>query len=350
MGHVVKYLLRSVVVLVIVGVSALLFARWRWNAGLRMNLDLVRDVRMSSYGGTTLAFTPDDAFVATNTHGRSAQITFTALPPQAADVEFAAPGDQVSSMTIDSTGTWLAARCRTVTICIWTMADAQLLGTIALPPNESVMSSLQFINHHAQLQIVWGSQVEHWSLPQLKLMQRSNLTDYHAPKRGSMVISAQGTYVAMGNQDGQVTLWAGGTGASLMTLRAHGDEVAGLAFSPDERLLATASFDRMIHIWQLPEGRLLHTMKSIGNSVLAFNPDGTILASGDGQEAGSHGLRGNSYVFLWDTATGARIGRAELLHPDHDGFILDLAFSATGQLLGCADSEGIIHVWRLVPH
>lgn len=338
------------VVLVLIGVIAILFARWHWNYGLRINLDLVREEQLSIYGGSDLVFTPDDAFVATNTHVNSAHITFTALTPQTDEVEFAALGDRISSITIESTGTWLAARCTNATICIWTIADAKLLGTIDMPPSESIMTSLQFMKHDAQLHIVWGSQVERWSLPDLTMLRRYTLTEYHAPKRGSMVISLQGTYIAMGNEDGQVTLWDGATGALLMTLREHRDEVASLSFSSDERLLATASFDRTIHIWQIPEGRLLHTMQSVGNSVLAFNPDGTILAFGDGQETGSHGLRGNSYVFLWDTTTGARIGRTEISHPDSGGFMRTIVFSATGHLVASVDSEGRMYVWRVVSH
>ena len=341
------HLVQILGIMLLVAGGLILFLRWRWTHGLTIQLNPVLTWQ-TTQGAETLAFTPDERFVATNTHVDSAHITFTALTPQTDEVEFAALGDRISSMTIDSTGTWLAARCTNATICIWTIADAKLLGTIDMPPNESIMTSLQFMKHHAQLHIVWGSQVERWSFPDIIMLRRYTLTEYHAPKRGSMVISSQGTYIAMGNEDGQVTLWDGATGELLITLTEHTDEVAGLAFSPNEQLLATASFDGTIRIWHLPDGQLLHTMDVIGNSDLAFSPDGTILASGDGQETGSHGLRGNSYVFLWDTTTGARIGRTEIVHPDNDGFIRAIAFSATGQMVASVDSDGRVLVWTLV--
>ena len=143
-------------------------------------------------------------------------------------------------------------------------------------------------------------------------------------------------------------LWNGRTGELLLTLTEHTDEVEALAFSTDEQQLATASFDGTIRVWHLPDGRLLHTFETIGNSVLAFSPDGTVLASGDGQEAGSHGLRLMSRIYLWDMQTGANVGRGEITH-QKDAFIEHVCFSSSGRLLGNTDSEGGVTIWALKP-
>ncbi len=49
---------------------------------------------------------------------------------------------------------------------------------------------------------------------------------------------------------GQVKLWDSQTGKEMATLVGHTDRVFSIAFSPDGKLLATASFDRTIKLWQ----------------------------------------------------------------------------------------------------
>src|SRR5262245_57936742 len=43
--------------------------------------------------------------------------------------------------------------------------------------------------------------------------------------------------------------------------RAHTSDVAALAFSPDGKTLASASWDRTIKLWDFPAGKVRHTLK-----------------------------------------------------------------------------------------
>ena len=72
------------------------------------------------------------------------------------------------------------------------------------------------------------------------------------------------------------------TGLVLRTLVGHTAEVVGIAFSPDGRRIASASFDRTIKLWDTATGSEVFTLRghTSGLLVLAFSPDGRRIVSG----------------------------------------------------------------------
>jgi WD40 repeat protein len=78
-----------------------------------------------------------------------------------------------------------------------------------------------------------------------------------------------------------VRLWRVATGAEVGCFQRHTDSVNTVTFSPDDKLLASGSYDGMIILWNMPSGKTARSFKGHKTSVtcLAFAPDGKTLAS-----------------------------------------------------------------------
>lgn len=87
--------------------------------------------------------------------------------------------------------------------------------------------------------------------------------------------------LATASFDQTVRIWNPLTGACLQVLRRHSDSVYAIAFSPDGDFLASGSLDESICVWSVAEGTLLRAWEGGRGSIfeLAWSPAGERLAA-----------------------------------------------------------------------
>jgi WD40 repeat protein len=107
-------------------------------------------------------------------------------------------------------------------------------------------------------------------------------------------------YFASGSEHGKVWLWnQDSSSISLInSMHSHTSVVRSLAFSPDSKLLASASDDGSIMLWKVPCGRCVHVFQAAAGSKftsVSFSPKGRVLvsaATGDSADDGT--------IAMWD--------------------------------------------------
>jgi RNA polymerase sigma factor (sigma-70 family) len=146
--------------------------------------------------------------------------------------------------------------------------------------------------------------------------------------------SPDGKVLATASEDRTVRLWDTATHKELAALKGHTDGVVSVAYSPDGATLASGGKDSTVRLWDVASGRELRKLE--GEDVpwcLAFSPDGKVLAAG--QNA--------STVAVWDAAAGRRAATLK----GHAGPVRSVSFRRDGKALASGGDDHTVRLWEL---
>ncbi len=115
-----------------------------------------------------------------------------------------------------------------------------------------------------------------------------------------------------------IMLWDVETGRRQISIEGHTRAINSVIFSPNGNLLASTGDDGTVRIWDVETGEQQRIYDGFGGTGrMAFNPDGSLLAFGNGTS-----------VVLWDIEAAEQI----LVIQGHYSYITSIDFSPNGTL------------------
>ena len=161
--------------------------------------------------------------------------------------------------------------------------------------------------------------------------ERNRLEGHRAPVE-SVEFSPNGKIIATASKDRTVKLW-NLQGKEIQTIKGHREGVGSVAFSPNGKIIATASEDKTVKLWNL-QGKEIQTLKGHREGVgsVAFSPNGKIIATASKDKT----------VKLWNLQ-----GQEIKTLKGHGAPVGSLAFSPDGKTIASGSGDKTVKLWNL---
>jgi WD40 repeat protein len=161
-------------------------------------------------------------------------------------------------------------------------------------------------------------------------VKERNRLEGHLSSVRMVVFSADKSLIASASADTTINLW-NPNGILVKTLLGHEDVVNSVSFSPDSQMLVSASQDKTIKLWNR-KGELINTLighTSVVNSV-SFDPNSQIIASASTDQT----------IKLW-----SKEGKLLKTLKAHKDAVLAVAWSSDGKILASSSADKTITLW-----
>ena len=240
-------------------------------------------------GVESVALSPDGKMIAAGYDRNDENIKLWEVATQALAATLEGHDAKVFSVDFSLDGTMLVSGSNDGTIRLWDVAtgdsvassDWHTFGLFAV-------WDAQFSPDGTMIAGVGNRQIKIWDTTNLATGQEIiTLEDDTMSRPTSVRFSPDGTMLAAGygsfGDDAHIRLWDVATESLIATFEGHDSNVNAVDFSPDGKVLISASRDDTVRLWDVTTESHIATIEEFDASVEAvrFSPDGSLFATGD---------------------------------------------------------------------
>ncbi|OQA90857.1 MAG: WD domain, G-beta repeat [Elusimicrobia bacterium ADurb.Bin231] len=141
-------------------------------------------------------------------------------------------------------------------------------------------------------------------------------------------------YIASASEDKTIRIWDQKDGKLIGLLSGHTEPVWTLSYSPDGKYIASGGDDTTVRIWRTSDWRCIKVLPGHSKYVLSvdYSPNSEYLASGSIDRS----------VIIWLTSRGLPIRNIS----QHQDPVVAISFSPTGKTVAAATGQ-IIKIWQI---
>lgn len=163
----------------------------------------------------------------------------------------------------------------------------------------------------------------------------------------SVAFTADGRHFAAAFSRHTVKIWETATGKEIRTLQGEGKGITAIAFSPDNRSMASASWNvnqqrgvwGIVEIWDFETGESTKKLEYGAKPLVSiqYSPDGKLLAVGSWEVQDT--------VALWQVGDWSRPFLLESEKDDVYKALQSLTFSPDSKLLAAGGKDSVVRIW-----